>query len=234
MKSSRLLPWLCSWSRTTPILHGILIAQLIMLPCPSSQGVWVDVDSDGDGVFDSGYEDGTSPPEYVPPPQPEPVPDSDGDHLSNADEAAAGSSPYNPDSDGDGITDAEEVTLTGTSPISIDSNSNGVSDYNEFYGNSAVDTDISGPGVTPYDFDGDTIPDPVDPDPLSVQNDPDSDGDYVPDSQDTDPYNPAEWNDANNNGTNDDAEIPSSDTDGDGVANDSDSNPVSVIPGTMS
>ena len=55
-----------------------------MLPCPSSQGVWVDVDSDGDGVFDSGYEDGTSSPEYVPPPQPEPVPDSDGDHLSNA------------------------------------------------------------------------------------------------------------------------------------------------------
>lgn len=208
-----------------PILHGILIAQLIMLPSSTSRGVWVDVDSDGDGIFDTGYDDGTSPPDTTPPPEPDPIIDSDGDNLSDADEAAAGSNPYSPDSDGDGITDADEVNLTGTDPTSSDSDGDGISDYNEFYGNTAVDEDTSGPGETPYDYDGDGIPDPVDPDPLSPQNDPDSDGDYVPDSQDSDPYNPAVWNDANGNGINDDAEVPNNDTDGDGVSNDTDSHP---------
>jgi hypothetical protein len=225
MKSSRLLPWFRSWSRGMPILHGILIAQLVLLPCPTSQGVWVDVDSDGDGVFDTGYDDGTPPPDTTPPPVPDPNPDSDGDGLSDADEAAAGSNPYSPDSDGDGITDADEVNVTGTDPTGTDSDGDGVSDYNEFYGNTSVDEDTSGQGQSPYDFDGDGIPDPIDPDPLSPTNDPDSDGDYVPDSQDTDPYDPTVWSDANNNGINDDAELPNNDSDGDGISNDTDSHP---------
>lgn len=207
---------------------------MILLPCSSSNGVWVDLDSDGDGIFDAGYNDGRpnpSDPEALPlePTDPEPLlppmGDADGDNLSNADESAAGSNPYNPDSDYDGLTDAVETNLTGTDPASTDSNSDGVSDYNDFYGNTAVDEDVVGPGVTPYDYDGDGINDPVDPDPLSRTNDPDSDGDYVPDSQDTDPTNPTVWNDANNNGTNDDAEIPNNDSDGDGVSNDTDSHP---------
>jgi len=205
-----------------PLLHGVLIAQMILMPFPpSSHAVWVEIDTDGDGIMDSGYEDGTTPPEDPPPPNP----DSDGDGLPDADEAAAGSDLYNPDSDGDGITDADEVNLTGTDPTSTDSDGDGISDYNEFYGNNSVDEDNNGPGETPYDHDGDGIPDPVDPDPLSPTNDPDSDGDYVPDSQDSDPYNPAVWNDHNGNGINDDAETPNTDADGDGVSDETDSHP---------
>jgi hypothetical protein len=225
VKSSLFLPWCRSWSRRVPILHGVLIAQMILMPFPpSSHAVWVPVDADGDGIFESGYDDGTPEPE-APPAGPSPTEDSDGDGLSNAEEAAAGSDPYNPDSDYDGLTDSDELNLTGTSPTSTDSNGDGVSDYNAFYGNYTVDTNTSGAGVTPYDHDGDGIADPVDPDPLSPQNDPDSDGDYVPDSQDTDPYNPAVWNDHNGNGINDDAETPNTDMDGDGVADDQDSHP---------
>jgi hypothetical protein len=226
MKSSRLLPWCRSWSRRVPILHGILIAQIILMPFPpSSQAIWVPIDADGDGTYESGYDDGTPEP-YVPPPiEPSPNQDSDGDHLSDAEESAAGSNPYNPDSDYDGITDADEVNLTGTSPTNSDSNGNGISDYNEFYGNYTVDTSTSGAGQSPYDYDGDGLADPVDPNPYSTQNDPDSDGDYVPDSQDTHPYTPSIWNDHNGNGINDDAETPNTDIDGDGVANDGDSHP---------
>jgi len=234
MKRLLLLPWLRSWSVLGYILNGILIAQLILLPCSSSKGVWITFDSDGDGIFETAYDDGTLPSDVSVPPtadltDPEPplppTGDADGDGLNNADESAAGSNPYNPDSDFDGLTDAVETNLTGTDPASADSNHDGVSDYNGFYGNTAVDQDVVGPGETPYDFDGDGLNDPVDPDPLSPSNDPDSDGDYVPDSQDTDPTNPTEWNDANHNGLNDDAEIPNNDSDGDGIANGTDSHP---------
>ncbi len=234
MKRSRLLPWLRSWSFLSYLLNGVLMAQMILLPCSSCKGVWITFDSDGDGIFETGYDDGTLPsddsvPPTADPTEPEtplpPTGDADGDGLNNADESAAGSNPYNPDSDFDGLTDAVETSLTGTDPASTDSNHDGISDYNGFYGNTAVDQDLVGPGETPYDFDGDGLNDPVDPDPLSPSNDPDSDGDYVPDSQDTDPTNPTEWNDANHNGINDDAEIPNNDIDGDGISNDTDSHP---------
>ncbi|GEP43179.1 alpha/beta hydrolase [Brevifollis gellanilyticus] len=223
---SRLLPWCRSWSRRAYFLHGLLIAQLILMPFPpNSHAVWIEVDTDGDGIMDSGYDDGNPPPGDPPPETPPPTGDSDGDGLSDADEAAAGSDPYNPDSDGDGITDADEVNQTGSDPTTTDSDGDGISDYNEQYGNGSVDEDEDGPGETPYDHDGDGIPDPVDPDPTSPENDPDSDGDGVPDSQDSDPSNPGVWNDANGNGINDDAENQNSDVDGDGVSNDTDSHP---------
>lgn len=221
------LSWFRSFSRRAHILHGVLIAQLILSPIPpAAQAVWIEVDSDGDGIVDSGYDDGTSPPSDPPPDNPPPpTGDSDGDGLSDADESTAGSDPYNPDSDGDGITDADEVNQTGSDPTNTDSDGDGISDYNEQYGNESVDEDEDGPGETPYDHDGDGIPDPVDPDPTSPDNDPDSDGDGVPDSQDSDPTNPGVWNDANGNGVNDDAENTGSDSDGDGVSNDTDSHP---------
>lgn len=220
------LPWFRSWARRAHVLHGLLIAQLILMPFPpSSHAVWIEVDTDGDGIMDSGYDDGTSPPSEPPPENPPPTGDSDGDGLSDADEAAAGSDPYNPDSDGDGLTDADEINQAGSDPTTTDSDGDGISDYNEQYGNGSVDEDEDGPGETPYDHDGDGIPDPVDPDPTSPDNDPDSDGDGVPDSQDSNPTNPGVWNDANGNGINDDAENTASDSDGDGVSNDTDSHP---------
>lgn len=201
------------------------MAQMILMPFPpSSQAVWVEVDADGDGIVDSGYDDGT-PDENSAPEAASPSGDSDGDGLPDSEETAAGSNPYNPDTDGDGLTDQDETGLTGSDPTSIDSDGNGVSDYNEFYGNESVNENEVGPGIAPYDHDGDGIYDPVDPDPLSAQNDPDSDGDYVPDSEDSDPYNPGTWNDGNQDGINDDASAPGADTDGDGVSNETDSHP---------
>ncbi|MEV5000491.1 Stk1 family PASTA domain-containing Ser/Thr kinase [Nocardioides sp. LML1-1-1.1] len=51
---------------------------------------------------------------YVKPTPPAPV-DTDGDGLSDAQEAQLGTDPNNPDSDGDGISDGQEVTA-GTDP----------------------------------------------------------------------------------------------------------------------
>lgn len=46
MRSS-LLPWFRSWSRHAHLLHGLLIAQLILMPFPPHTGAaWVDVDTD--------------------------------------------------------------------------------------------------------------------------------------------------------------------------------------------
>ena len=224
------------FSRRAGWLHGLLLAQIILLPCPQpSQAVWIDVDSDGDGLYDTGYDDGTSPPtddmtdtsttDSTAPAYEPTTTDSDGDYLMDSEEVAAGSSLYNPDTDGDGITDADEMFLTGTNPISADTNGNGYTDYNEFYGNYTVDTTVNGAGYSPTDWDGDGYADPVDPAPLSTVNDPDSDGDYVPDSQDSNPYDPAVWADSNTNGINDDAEQPNADTDGDGISDATDSNP---------
>ena len=46
--------------------------------------------------------------------------DSDGDGLSNREEANLGSDPNNPDTDGDGLTDGEEMEL-GTAIGLVDS-----------------------------------------------------------------------------------------------------------------
>jgi len=179
--------------------------------------------------------EGTSLPETAPPtslepqtspPLVEPAPDADGDGLPDNQEEGAGTNPYNPDTDYDGVTDTDEIVITETDPTVTDSDSDGVSDYNEFYGTTVIDTDLYGPGVTLYDWDGDGISDPSDPNPFdAVYNDWDTDGDYVSDSLDSDPWNPSIWADWNHNGINEDAEAPGGDDDGDGVANGDDSNP---------
>ena len=242
---SPFLAQLRRFSRSAFVLHGYLIASLVLLPV-SGTSLYADDDPPADDPALTSPEptpEQTPPvaePSYEPPPDPA-VTDSDGDNLSDAQEQAIGSNIYNPDSDGDGLSDADEVDITGTSPTSTDSDDDGYSDYNESYGNYSVNTYDNGQGVTPYDHDGDGYEDPVDPDALSASNIPDSDGDYVPDNEDSDPATPWLWNDANGNGINDDAEPtvgdPNStpdpgttptenpDRDGDGVANDSDSHP---------
>ncbi len=229
MHASRLvsspgLEWLRRLSRRAWWLHALLIGQLALLPCPLSRGVWVEVDTDGDGLVDSGYEDGVSE-GLTEEAQAVAEPDADGDGLSDAEEVALGSDPHNPDSDYDGLTDADEVRLSGTSPLLADSDGDGITDYNAFYGNAAVDTLWAGEGATAYDWDGDGLHDPVDPDPYSAQNIGDADGDHVPDPEDSHPLDPMLWCDSNGNGVNDDAEVDGADFDGDGVSDATDSHP---------
>ncbi|MCB9664999.1 MAG: SUMF1/EgtB/PvdO family nonheme iron enzyme [Alphaproteobacteria bacterium] len=55
-------------------------------------------------------------------------PDADGDGLSDADEAKAGTDPANPDSDGDGKVDGYEVRVSHTDPLKKDSDGDGAAD----------------------------------------------------------------------------------------------------------
>lgn len=57
--------------------------------------------------------------------------DSDGDGLTDADEAQRGTNPLNIDSDGDGLTDYEEVMIYGTDPLKADTDGDGYSDGEE-------------------------------------------------------------------------------------------------------
>ena len=65
------------------------------------------------------------------PPTPEPVPptpvptadaaaDSDGDGLTDAQEATIGTDPANPDTDADGISDGDEINVWGSDPLNLD------------------------------------------------------------------------------------------------------------------
>lgn len=57
--------------------------------------------------------------------------DGDLDGLSDCEEEAIGSNPFNPDTDGDGLSDFEEVRDHGTDPSVGDSDGDGLSDPNE-------------------------------------------------------------------------------------------------------
>lgn len=53
-------------------------------------------------------------------PETVPSPDEDGDGLTNDQEAAIGTDPFNPDSDNDGLFDKEEVVVYKTDPLNPD------------------------------------------------------------------------------------------------------------------
>ncbi len=54
--------------------------------------------------------------------------DSDGDGLSDKQEAILGTDPLNPDTDGDGLKDGDEVNIYHTDPLNADTDDGGVSD----------------------------------------------------------------------------------------------------------
>ena len=60
--------------------------------------------------------------------------DSDGDGLSDAEEAAAGTSSRKPDTDNDGLFDREEVQVYGTDPLNPDTDGDGFIDGEEVSG----------------------------------------------------------------------------------------------------
>jgi outer membrane protein OmpA-like peptidoglycan-associated protein len=76
--------------------------------------------------------------------------DSDFDGLTDAEEAALGTDPYNPDTDGDGLTDGEEVHVYHTDPLNPDSDWDGLKDGDEVhkYHTDPLNRDTDGGGVS--------------------------------------------------------------------------------------
>jgi hypothetical protein len=83
--------------------------------------------------------------------------DTDGDGLTDEEEAALGTDPLDPadpaapepvDSDGDGLTDEEELAI-GTDPALFDSDGDGIGDASEFptYGTNPLLIDTDGDGI---------------------------------------------------------------------------------------
>ncbi len=129
---------------------------------------------DGAGApgADGGASDGTPPG----PDTPGPPPDTDGDGLTDGEEAALGTNPLSPDSDDDGLDDGTEVAM-GLDPLDGDSDGDGLGDGEEL---AQWGTDPANP-----DSDDDGLSDPdelgLGLDPL----DPDSDDDGTPDGAET-------------------------------------------------
>lgn len=166
----------------------------------------------------------TEPPvavETPPPPAVEPTPaadaaaDTDGDGLTDADEAAINTDLTLPDTDGDGLTDGEEQTSLGTAPLAPDTDGDGSLDGDEVAAGTdpndvasvagaavpAVDA-APAPGTGVADSDGDGYDDQSELALGTDPNDPDTDDDDLTDGDElfifaTGPLNP--------------------DTDGDGV-----------------
>lgn len=84
--------------------------------------------------------------------------DSDADGLTDDDEIAIGTDPFDPDSDDDGLLDGEEVLVYATDPLDPDSDGDGLLDGEEVL--------VAGTDPNDPDTDGDGVPDDTDPFPL--------------------------------------------------------------------
>jgi len=140
--------------------------------------------------------------------------DTDGDGLTDDEEAALGTNPTKPDTDGDGLTDGAEVQQYGTDPLSSDTDRDGETDDDEI----ALGLDPLNP-----DSDSDGLADGAEFDTGTDALNPDSDGDGLLDGDEvaagTDPALP----DTDGDGLLDGAEPglgldpANADTDGDGL-----------------
>jgi len=178
-----------------PLLHGLLIIQLA-LPNLPLRSYYTDTNQDGTKEWVEDPPPGDSWWEQ----------DSDGDMMTNAEEALFGSDPYRIDSDYDGLTDKDERDLTPyyfgglpSDPWNWSSDESGFSDYDAYYQQLQGNTPqvnysnfiSSGASFySYYDADGDGVHNPWDSDPVSV----DRDGDGILNWNDgyiDDPYNGA-------------------------------------------
>lgn len=75
--------------------------------------------------------------------------DSDGDGLTDEEEAKLGTDPFNKDTDGDGLTDGDEVKVYHTNPLNPDSDYDGLKDGEEVltYHTNPLDRDTDKGGV---------------------------------------------------------------------------------------
>jgi hypothetical protein len=170
------------FSRHAWWLHGLLIAQLALLPM-ASYPQWSDSDSDGNSDTWTDLSSGTT---YSLTDLDAISTDIDGDNATNAEELQWGSNPFVLDTDNDGLNDGDEIHLAnigqsrGFSLAQWDTDGNFVSDHDEFYGSYQVTYPDGLPafsGATYSDYDGDGLKNHVDiypEDPLN--NDADQDG----------------------------------------------------------
>ena len=114
--------------------------------------------------------------------------DTDGDGLTDAQEAELGTDPANPDSDADGLLDGTEANEIGTNPLNGDTDGDGVVDIDEgnVYGTDPFLFDTDGDGLSDGSEVGTNFTDPT----LI-----DTDGDGIDDGTEvnagTDPTDPA-------------------------------------------
>lgn len=237
-----------SWSRRAWLLHGYLIATMVLLPVPRAHCYWTD--NDADGISDS-WMDPTSSTLYSLAQLDDIGVDYDGDGAYNEEEMARGSDPLDYDTDDDGLNDGDEIHLAieqagKTYSLTIwDSNGDGVSDFDDFYSCFTViypNGQLPAfAGATYSDYDGDGIKNPSDPYPTDpINNDADSDGlddvtdPVVGDATNPSPYNSIAWGaDALGDADMDsalnfwdqwpyDSSNGSNDSDGDGITNETD------------
>ena len=148
--------------------------------------------------------------------------DSDGDGVSDEDEAALGTDPNSADSDGDGLSDGEEAAL-GTDPLNQDSDDDGLTDGAEaLSGLDPLNPDSDGDGLLDgTEFVGDT-------DPFEA----DSDGDGLNDGDEIEAGSDPNAVDSDGDGLWDGSEVSNGtdptneDTDGDGINDNDDPEPL--------
>lgn len=114
--------------------------------------------------------------------------DTDGDGLTDAEEAELGTDPMNADTDGDGLTDGDEVNNYGTDPLKADTDGDGLNDGAEVnsHGTDPLNPDTDDDGLSDGAEVNQHRTDPLDSD---------SDGDGLTDGEEvndygTDPNNP--------------------------------------------
>jgi hypothetical protein len=236
------------FSRRAWLLHGYLIAMLVLLPVPMVRSGWIDTDSDA--VNDS-WEDTVNGTSLSVASLDATSIDIDNDGAYNSEELAHGSDPFDLDSDNDGLTDGDEIHLAiqgsgkAYSLTAWDSNGDDVSDHDDFYGCFSV-TYPGGQlpafsGASYADYDGDGVKNPLDAYPADpLNNDADMDGiddgsdPALGDSTNTSTINGQAWGgDALGDGDNDailnfwdqwpgDSSNGSGDSDADGIDNSTD------------
>jgi len=147
----------------------------------------VDSDTDDGGVSDGGevLVSGTDPLDGS-----DDLIDTDGDGLSDFEEATLGTDPLLEDTDGDGLTDGEEVLDHNTDPLDVDTDGGGALDGSEIAdGTDPLDPDDDVPSP---DTDGDGLSDDTEALLGTDPNNEDTDGDGLTDGEevleyDTDP-----------------------------------------------